>query len=142
MRDIYTPPSGPPQGPLPSREIYAAMGEANIFSMARDFYAELEKSPIRDKFPEDMEEASKKQAMFLVSACGGPPLYQQAFGPPRMRARHLPFVISSADREVWLGCFYKILNQAPQKYAFPQEHLETFKQYLEGFSAWMVNSQD
>ena len=145
MRDpesIYTPPTGPPQGPLPSREIYAAMGEAHIFEMTRDFYAELEKSPIRGKFPEDMAEASKKLAMFLVPVFGGPPLYQAAYGPPRMRARHIPFVISPKDRDVWLACFFKVLESAPEKYAFPRQHLADFRNYLNGFSAWMVNAQE
>jgi hemoglobin len=143
MRDpdsIYTPPGGPPQGPLPSREIFAAMGEENIFSLCRDFYAELERSPIRHLFPDDVAEASKKLAMFLVAATGGPPLYQQAYGPPRMRARHIPFVISPAEREVWLACFFKVLDQTPQRHAFPEAHLADFKRYLEGFSAWMVNA--
>jgi hemoglobin len=141
MREIHTPPEGPPQGPRPSPEIYAAMGEPNIFAMARDFYAELGKSPIRSKFPEDLEEASKKLAMFLVPSFGGPPLYQAAYGPPRMRARHLPFVIGPRDREIWLACFMKVLEGAPERYAFPAEHLGDFKKFLEGFSAWMVNSQ-
>lgn len=145
MRDpdsIYVPPSGPPQGPLPSREIYAAMGEEAIFRMARDFYAELEASPIRSKFPEDMAEASRKLAMFLVPAFGGPPLYQQAYGPPRMRARHIPFVIGPADRDIWLGCFFKVLDQADLKYGFPEKYIPDFRLYLEGFSAWMQNSRE
>jgi hypothetical protein len=43
-RVIYTPPTGPPQGPGPSNEIYALMGEANIFEMISHLYKELEKS--------------------------------------------------------------------------------------------------
>jgi hemoglobin len=142
MPDIYTPPSGPPQGPLPSREIFVAMGETNIFEMARVFYSELEKSEIRAKFPKDMAEASKKLAMFLVPAMGGPPLYQQAYGPPRMRARHLPFVIGPKDREIWLACFNKVLDTAVDEFKFPSQHLAEFRAWLDGFSAWMVNSHE
>jgi len=140
MRDIHVPQGGPPQGPLPSREIYASMGEAGIFALCADFYAALEQSSIRPMFQNEMGEGSKKLAMFLVSACGGPPLFQNAFGPPRMRARHLPFVIGPLERQVWLDCFFKVLEEAPQKYAFPSACMEDFKQYLIGFSAWMVNS--
>ena len=50
MNEIYIPPGGPPQHG-PSREIYAAMGEHNIFAMCRDFYRELEKSSVTTPFP-------------------------------------------------------------------------------------------
>ena len=70
---------------------------------------------------------------------GGPPLYFEKYGPPRMRARHLPFEIDEEARQVWLLCFDKILNGAPEKYDFPPQHLEGFRKFLESFSAWMVN---
>lgn len=137
-RDIYVPPQGPPQSG-PSREIYARMGEENIFKMCRDFYAELEKSPVRPLFPPDMAEASKKIAAFLTGLLGGPPLYQQQFGPPRMRARHLPFAIDESARGEWLAAFKRTLAGADKKYDFPPEHLPGFIKFLEDFSAWMVN---
>src|SRR5262245_8317321 len=54
-RVIYTPPTGPPQGPGPSKEIYSLMGEENIFRMMSDFYKELERSDVRSLFPPDMQ---------------------------------------------------------------------------------------
>ena len=139
QRSIYVPPGGPPQGPGPSPEIYQAMGEANIFRMMLDFYKELEQSEIRHLFPPDMEEASKKSALFFIGLLGGPPLYLQKYGPPRMRARHMPFEIDEPARLVWLRCFEKVLDGAETKYSFPARHLEGFKDFLKGFSAWMVN---
>src|SRR2546426_217323 len=109
---IYTPSNGPPQGPGPSREIYPLMGEENIFKMMSDFYKALEKSSVRDLFPPEMQEASRKSAKFFVQVLGGPPLYVIDHGPPRMRARHLPFEIDEAARQVWLGCFEKTLENA------------------------------
>ena len=117
------------------------MGEANIFKMMSDFYKELEKSEIRNLFPEDMEEASKKSAMFFVTVLGGPPLYFQKFGPPRMRARHLPFEIDEQARQVWLACFERTLEDADKKYNFPMQYMPSFKDFLQNFSAWMVNKQ-
>jgi hemoglobin len=139
MRQIFTPPGGPPQGPPPNPEIYRAMGEANVFKMLSDFYKELEQSEIRHLFPADMEEASQKSAAFFVTILGGPPLYMQRYGPPRMRARHLPFVIDERARQVWLACFDRVLEGADVKYQFPLQHLQGFKDFLQGFSAWMVN---
>jgi hemoglobin len=138
-RVIYTPPSGPPQGRGPDSAIYRIMGEANIFRMILDLYKELEKSEVRPLFPADMEKASEKSAAFFISIMGGPPLYAQRYGPPRMRARHIPFEIDERARQIWLGCFGRVLEGADVKYQFPMEHMEGFKDFLKSFSAWMVN---
>lgn len=136
---VFVPPSGPPQNPGPSKLIFARMGEENIFRMCADFYGEIATSPIRPIFSDDLPEASKKIAAFLVGLFGGPPLYHQRYGNPMMRARHLPFAIDEAARRAWLGCFNKVLEDAPQKYNFPAEHLPGFIKFLGEFSAWMVN---
>jgi hemoglobin len=138
-QEVYVPPGGPPQVAPPSREVYAAMGEAMIFKMLEDFYLELAQSSIRHMFPADVIPASQRSAAFFVGLLGGPPLYQQRYGPPMLRARHLPFPINDADRQEWLRCFDKILDRAVQDYDFPAEHLEEFRIFLHGFSTWMVN---
>ncbi len=136
----FVPPQGPNAAPAPSREIYGRMGEANVFAMLRAFYAELERSEIRPMFPADMVAASEKSAAFFVGLLGGPPLYQQRYGAPMMRARHLPFPIDEHARQVWLRCWEPVLAAAPERFAFPREHLEGFRNFLVGFSGWMVNS--
>jgi hemoglobin len=138
-QEIYVPPGGPPQVTPPSREIYGVMGEANIFNMMEDFYRELEQSPLRPMFPQDMVAASQKSAAFFVGLLGGPPLYHQRYGPPMMRARHIPFSIDEPARQQWLACFDRVLANAVEKYNFPQQHLEGFRTFLAGFSGWMVN---
>jgi hemoglobin len=141
-RQFYTPPGGPPQGSiLPDPHIYERMGEENIFKMLEDFYLELEKSSIRSMFPEDIREASKRSAAFFVSILGGPPLYQEKFGHPRLRHRHMPFKIDEEARLVWLSAFKKTLIDADKKYQFPLEYMAQFCHYLDRFSEWMVNTK-
>jgi hemoglobin len=139
--NLYIPPGGPPQTGRPSPKIFEKMGGENIFLMIRDFYRELEKSSIRSIFPKDMDKASKKSAAFFVFLLGGPPLYQEKYGSPMMRKRHMPFSIDEAARQVWLDCFKNILLRAPQTYQFPEEHLDAFWHFLEEFSGWMVNKK-
>jgi hemoglobin len=115
------------------------MGEKNIFRMMVDFYRELEQSELRPLFPGDMEAASRKSALFFIGLLGGPPVYVEKHGSPRMRARHLPFPIDEHARQIWLGCFEKVLADAEQKYDFPAQHLAGFRRFLHDFSAWMVN---
>jgi len=136
---LHVPESGPNGAVAPSREIYAVMGDENIKAMLRDFYLKLGASAISGMFPRELVQASEKSALFFIGLLGGPPLYMQTYGPPRMRARHLPFRITDAHRREWLSCFDAVLEH-PERYNFPQQHLEGFKKFLEGFSAWMVNT--
>ena len=115
------------------------MGEDQIFRMLEDFYRELEKSSLRGMFPPDVVAASRKSAAFFVGLLGGPPLYQQRYGSPMMRARHMPFSIDEVARQEWLAVFNRVLDDAPANYGFPPQHLEGFRTFLREFSGWMVN---
>lgn len=142
-RQIFVPLGGPGRVPPPNPEIYQAMGEENIFAMLRDFYRELGKSSISHLFPQEEEAlmaAADKSGAFFVGLLGGPPLYHQRYGNPMMRARHLPFPIDEAARQEWLRCYAVVLEDAPARYNFPEEHLPGFWAFLESFSAWMVNT--
>ena len=138
---MFVPPVNPGEIVSPNRAIYAVMGEENIVRMIQDFYAELEKSSIRDLFPADLALSAEKSAAFFVGLLGGPPLYQQRYGNPMMRARHMPFPINRAARDEWLACFERVLEHAPARYDFPAEHLEGFRAFLKGFSLWMMNRE-
>lgn len=140
-REIYVPPMNPGQISAPSKEIYALMGEANIFKMLEDFYIELGQSSVKHLFPKELMPASQKSAAFFVGLLGGPPLYQQRYGNPMMRARHMPFAIDSAARTEWLACFERVLDHAVERYQFPAQHLPGFRQFLQEFSMWMVNKR-
>ena len=135
---LYTPAGGPPQQG-PSRAIFGAMGEENLYRMCADFYERIGRSPIRVLFSDDLPAASRHLAAFFIGLLGGPPVYQQQRGDPRMRARHLAFPINEEARRVWLNCFCETLRDAERVYGFPAEHLPGFVKFLEEFSAWMVN---
>lgn len=137
---IYTPPLKEVRMPDPA--IYAAIGHDGIQRMLRDLYRLLAKSPISGMFPAGEDElmaAADKSALFWTTMIGGPPLYQQKFGHPRMRQRHFPFHIDYEAREHWLACWYAVLENA-ETYGFPKEHLQSFRNYIDDFSEWMVNS--
>jgi hemoglobin len=139
---VFVPDVNPAAIPGPSREIYSLMGRDNIYRMFEDFYRELGASPIRAMFPQDLVSSSHKSAAFFVQLLGGPQEYNERFGPPRMRARHLPFRITGNARNEWLACFERVLGHAVADYSFPAQHLDGFRQFLQGFSMWMVNTPD
>ncbi len=143
-REAYVPPGGPPRVERPSQDIYAIMGPDAIVAMMEAFYAELAASPtLRTMFPQTPEAliaAAHRSAAFFIGLVGGPPLYQQLYGNPAMRARHMPFPIDEAARLEWLRCFHGVLDEAPARFGFPAEHLPGFRAFLDGFSGWMVNT--
>ena len=137
-REIYVPQGGPPQGPPPSKEIFNKLGENKIRELVKLFYDEIETSSIRSMFPESLEESIPKSADFMVQILGGPPYYVQKYGPPRMRMRHIPFIIDEKARRAWLGCYKKAL----EKSNIPEPENKMIWDFLVDFSSWMVNTKE
>ena len=54
---------------------------------------------IRDMHPEDITISEEKLYLFLTGWLGGPSLYTDKYGHPRLRSRHLPFAIGIEERE-------------------------------------------
>ena len=105
-------------------------------------YQELGASPISHLFPQGaaaLKRASEKSAAFFVQILGGPRLYSDQYGPPKMRARHLAFAIDEQAKEHWLRCFFSVLEEAPERFGFPEKDMAAFKGWLGEFAAWMVN---
>jgi len=48
-------------------------------------------------------------------------LYVEQYGHPMLRARHLPFTISSAERDQWLLCMNQALGEVVEDVALRQE---------------------
>jgi hemoglobin len=42
---------------------------------------------------------------------GGPPLYMEVFGQPRLRRKHLHFSIGKSERDQWLSCAQAAADQ-------------------------------
>ena len=90
-------------------------GEAGLRSLVNRFYDVMDSSPeaktIRALHPKSLDESREKLFMFLSGWSGGPTLYIQTYGPPRLRQRHMPFPIGKAERAQWLWCMDKALEE-------------------------------
>jgi hemoglobin len=94
---------------------FEALGGAErLRALVDRFYeimdAEPEYYPIRKLHPQDLSGSAEKLYLFLSGWLGGPPLYQQKFGHPFLRARHLPFSIGVAERDLWLACMRQAMQ--------------------------------
>ena len=90
-------------------------GEQTLRTLIDRFYdlmdAQPEAAGIRALHPEDLTESRNKLFWFLSGWSGGPPLYIERFGHPRLRARHLPFSIGEAERDQWLWCMNRAMEE-------------------------------
>lgn len=86
--------------------VYEAVGgEPFFFDLAGRFYAgvaaDAELLAIYPT-PDDLTNATKHLAQFLVQYWGGPTTYSDNRGHPRLRMRHMPFKIGTDERDAWL----------------------------------------
>lgn len=83
-------------------------GEPAVRRLVKRFYELMDTLPeaygIRKLHAADLSSAENKLFMFLCGWLGGPQLYVEKFGHPRLRARHLPFPIGSNEAEQWMLC--------------------------------------
>ncbi|UOG56952.1 bacitracin resistance protein BacA [Leptospira noguchii] len=132
---FFIPPGGPP-GLIPGlQSVFVSVGENSLRELVSDFYDQIPSSSIAFMFPENLEESKIKSADFLIQITGGPPLYSQNYGPPKMRVRHLPFPIDEKARRVWLSCYRKVLDDWDAEVSVK----EVLWIFFKDFSAWMVN---
>jgi hemoglobin len=90
-------------------------GIEKIRALVETFYDIMDSDPraagIRAYHAKDLTEAREKLFMFLVGWTGGPQLYIQRYGHPRLRARHLPFSIGESERDQWMYCMISAMHQ-------------------------------
>lgn len=100
----------------PTLTPYQAIGgEAELRALVQRFYQLMDTLPeshgIRKLHPADLRTSEEKLFMFLSGWLGGPQLYVEKFGHPRLRARHLPFAIGVAERDQWMLCMRQAMAE-------------------------------
>ncbi|MCG7877491.1 MAG: group II truncated hemoglobin [Candidatus Thiodiazotropha endolucinida] len=89
-------------------------GEAAVRELVDRFYnlmdQQQEAKKIRDLHAKSLKISREKLFLFLSGWLGGPDLYVQKYGHPRLRARHLPFSIGIEERDQWIYCMRKALS--------------------------------
>jgi len=107
-------------------------GDEGLQQLVTLFYDNMETLAeaklIRDLHPKDMRSAREKFYMFLSGWMGGPDRYIVAFGHPQLRARHLPFPIGMEERDQWLMCMKKALDEMDVDALFKEQLISSFTQ--------------
>ncbi len=89
-------------------------GEAKVRELVQRFYQHMDELPeahgVRKMHAASLKGSEEKLFMFLSGWMGGPQLFVEKFGHPRLRQRHMPFAIGKEERNQWLLCMDQALQ--------------------------------
>lgn len=100
----------------PARTPYELIGgEHAVRQLVDRFYDLMDSEPeaegIRALHPPTLDSSREKLRLFLTGWLGGPQLYVERHGHPRLRARHLPFPIGEEERDAWIWCMDRAVEE-------------------------------
>lgn len=114
-------------------------GEARVRALVDRFYDLMDLEPayaaLREVHGTTLDDARDKLFWFLSGWLGGPNLYIEQFGHPRLRARHMPFRIGIRERDQWLAC----MSQAMQEVGLDPELRQRLETSFFQTADWMRN---
>jgi hemoglobin len=101
----------------PELSLYELIGgETGLRALVERFYDLMDLAPeaaqIRALHAATLKQSREKLFMFLSGWSGGPSLYIEKYGHPRLRQRHMPFSIGELERDQWLWCMNKALDES------------------------------
>jgi len=126
-------------------ELYAQVGQSEIEKLVDDFYVGVAKDPIigplyekaiKERGEPDLGGAQQRLAEYLVGRFGGPPVYVEKHGHPRLKARHFSFPVTQEGREHWMT----IMEGAVKSRKFPAPVEATMMEFFSGLSVHMINT--
>ncbi|MDR6757600.1 hemoglobin [Mycoplana sp. BE70] len=93
----------------------AVGGDAAVRALTSRFYALMDTLPeaaaCRAIHPASLAHSEEKLYEYLTGWLGGPPLYTDKRGHPMLRRRHFVAPIGQAERDGWLLCFTRALEE-------------------------------
>ena len=114
-------------------------GDSRVRELVDRFYDLMELEPefqlLRRVHGSSLESAREKLYLFLSGWLGGPPLYMERYGHPMLRARHLPFAIGTEERDQWMACMVRAMEEVE----LPAELREGLAQAFFKTADWMRN---
>lgn len=96
--------------------LYEAIGgDPTVRALTSRFYRLMDTLPeaarCRAVHPPSLEGSEAKLYDYLTGYLGGPPVYVEKYGHPRLRSRHFGAAIGPAETSEWLLCFRRALDE-------------------------------
>ncbi len=107
-------------------------GAAGIQRLVQRFYALMDELPeaytVRRMHPQDLKVSEENLFDFLSGWFGGPPLFVERKGHPRLRLRHSPYAVGLVQRDEWMLCMTQALTEQLADAVFRAKLIDTFAQ--------------
>lgn len=112
-------------------------GDDTVRAIAETFYDIIEReSPVlRAMLPADTSSSRRKLHQFLSGWTGGPPLYWEEHGHPRLRLRHAPFPIDKGAADEWA----RVMREAIAAVEMPDRAADFLDQQLSAAAMTLIN---
>jgi hemoglobin len=118
------------QAPLTPYEMLG--GAAGVQQLVHRFYGLMDELPearsVRCMHPQDLTGSEENLFDFLSGWFGGPALYAQKKGHPRLRMRHNPYAVGPVERDEWMLCMRLALTEQVADVEFRAHLINTFDQ--------------
>lgn len=93
---------------------HALGGEERVHELVDNFYDIMDSNDnyqaLRSLHAKSLKASREKLFLFLSGWLGGPDLYIEKYGHPRLRRRHMPFVIDNNVAQQWIDCMQDAMN--------------------------------
>ena len=118
-------------------------GETFVKIVVKNFYEIMDSDPkaalIRSLHAKSLKPSEEKLFLFMTGWLGGPPLYMNKYGHPRLRARHLPFKIDETEREQWMYCMTIALEKSNTEESIGSENYQKLWKAIYDLADFMRN---
>ncbi len=98
-----------------SKSLFERVGGLAFFERLVDrFYEGVAVDPVLIVLyaePNDLQKARLHLTWFLAQYWGGPPMFNENRGDPKLRMRHMPFRIGPVERDQWLLHMLAAVNE-------------------------------
>jgi hemoglobin len=120
-----------PRTTPPDTTPYEALGGAPaVRRLVERFYLLMDELPeaytVRRMHPESLAGSADSLFDFLSGWLGGPPLYSQKKGHPRLRMHHRAYAIGTVERDEWMLCMTQALTEQVADAALREALIDTF----------------
>ncbi|MGA7414600.1 MAG: globin [Bryobacteraceae bacterium] len=119
------------------QELFPVIGEDGFTRLIAAFYRQVPLDDILGPMyiGRDLAAAEQRLRDFLIYRFGGPERYIAERGHPRLRMRHVPFVIDQAARDRWV----QLMGRAFEEAQLPADAERVLRGFLEATATAMIN---
>lgn len=119
-------------------QIYGQIGEEGFARLVAAFYRQVPGDDILGPmYPaDDLPGAEERLKDFLVGRFGGPQRYIEQRGHPRLRMRHMPFMLDQRARDRWVALMERALEEAQ----LPNESKDLLCAFFHHMATFLMNT--